>query len=151
MLGSSTVHQPIISSMGSGSCKSWDQNLFFITWRIFSYSLACEFIILCNMCMMPLLLVRLGGSFVSGTISWEVAFLITCVASKICIVLPWSMILLEFLGSYVRVILPMPSFFFTWVVRASSSLAPIFSSLDTNQAYLDCIPPTFCRAWLVSF
>ena len=84
MLGSPTIHEPIIASMCDSSRESGNQNIFFITGRVFfSDSLTWRFIILCNVSMMSysVSLLLLRATFVFGIVSGDVSFLIACKAS----------------------------------------------------------------------
>ena len=81
MLGSPTVYNPIIASKCDSSHEGRNQNILFITLRIFTFlfdSFPRRIIILCNVSMMfyfVVLLVRV--TFVSRTIYGIVSYLIT--------------------------------------------------------------------------
>ena len=84
MFGSPTFYKTINASMCDVSRESGNQNIFFITWRIFTFllnSLCGMFIVFCSMSMMYSLVVFLlvGVSFVSSTISGKVSYFITSI------------------------------------------------------------------------
>ena len=78
MFGSTTVYKPIIASMCDSSRESRNPNIFFITF-LFD-SLYGRFIILCSVSMMSsfVVLLLLRATFVSGIVSGDVSFLLTC-------------------------------------------------------------------------
>ena len=133
MLGIPTIYEPVISSMCNSPREGRNQNILFITWRIFSFffdSLPERFIFLCGVSMIYSfgVLLLVGSTSISQTISGKASFLITCITSEFryflyllgtsswweCSPLGWRWSFLNFL---------------VCVVRDWSSL-PIFSSRD---------------------
>ena len=85
MFGSPTIYEPIIASMYDSSCESRNQNILFITWKIFTFlfdSLSRRFIILCSVRMMySFVLLFVTFTLIYKTISRKVSSLVTCKAS----------------------------------------------------------------------
>ena len=88
MFGRTSIYNPIIASMCDISHESGNQNIFFITWRIFTFifGLLCgRFIILCSMSMMSSLVVFIlvKFSFAFRTISFKESYFITSITSEL--------------------------------------------------------------------
>ena len=106
VVGSPTINNPIFASMSDSSHESGDQNIFFFTWRAFTflfYFLPGRIIILSSVSVMSSFGVLL---LIHGTISSKVSYFIACITSEFGWIPSYKIIFLMRMLTLVMMIFP---------------------------------------------